>query len=621
MISPEIVDRVRSANDIVDVIGSYVPLTRSGREFKALSPFQREKTPSFYVNPQKQIFKCFSSGHGGDVFKFLMLFENLTFPEAVRRLAQKAGIEIPQADGKYDPVSRSLIEDLRAVHGALAIWWHTLLKTDPGAAPARDYLRSRNFSMELAEEFGLGFAPDTWDTTQKWALNAGHKMSTLEAGHLVATASNGRKYDFFRGRLMIPIHDEVGQVIAFSGRLLDPNVKAQKYVNSSETPIFTKGKVLFGLNKSKAAIINQGQAIVCEGQIDLMRCWSIGVKNIVAPQGSALTPKQASTIKRLAKQVLLCFDGDLGGRAATDRAVDVLMEEGVTIRVVQLPDGEDPDSFIRKNSPEAFKERLNQAPEFIRSFLDKLCSTEDLTTALGKGNVATKMAAALVRLPNAVQRETLLFEVAARLQVPRSALEDELKKAASAAAKASRYAADRENRIATADGSPSLTAPAMDGPSGQSASVPTAPVPIQQLQVDLLVEELLSILLAEPDQVPDAARKLNPAWFTDFSGGTLLQRLFETHSADAWVDASQFANEGSAPEVNYLSGLLLAPPPTPDFTEVKLPVYVDQLIENMRKRWTRNHLRILEERVKSPTLEPTELFSLFEQIRQLKETL
>jgi len=292
IIPPEIVEQVRHATDIVDVIGSYVPLKKSGAKFKALSPFNKEKTPSFYVDPARQIFKCFSSGHGGDVFKFLMVLENLTFPEAVRRLAQRAGIVIPES-GPQDPEARGKREELHALYAAVAVWWHKLLRSDPAAEPARQYLKSRDFPDSLADEFGLGYAPDSFDATMKWARKAGYSPEALETGKLVGTSERGTTYDFFRGRLMIPIHNDSGEVVAFSGRLLDPEAKAQKYVNSPETPIFVKSRILFGLNKTKRPIIEAGSAILCEGQIDLMRCWQHGIRNVVAPQGTAFTDPHA----------------------------------------------------------------------------------------------------------------------------------------------------------------------------------------------------------------------------------------------------------------------------------------------------------------------------------------
>src|SRR5476649_931671 len=428
IIPPEIVEQVRHASDIVDVIGSYVPLKKSGAKYKALSPFNKEKTPSFFVDPAKQIFKCFSSGHGGDVFKFLMLLENMTFPEAVRRLAQRAGVVIPES-GPHDPQARGRREELLALYAAIATWWQKLLKTDPAAEPSRAYLKSRDFPDSLAEEFGLGYAPDSFDATMKWARKANYSQEALETGKLIATSERGTTYDFFRGRLMIPIHNDAGEVVAFSGRLLDPEAKAQKYVNSPETPIFVKSRILFGLNKTKRPIIEAESAILCEGQIDLMRCWHAGIRNVVAPQGTAFTDPHARILKRIAKEVVICFDADRAGQAAAQRTIDVLLKEALQVRIARIPQGKDPDSLLRKQPVEVFQTILREAKEYTRRLLDTACEQEDITSPRGRGAVAAKMAQVIARIPNAVQRESFLLDVARRLQVPRSVLEEEVRKA------------------------------------------------------------------------------------------------------------------------------------------------------------------------------------------------
>src|SRR5271156_1467493 len=428
IIPPEIVEQVRHASDIVDVIGGYVPLKKSGAKFKALSPFNKEKTPSFYVDPTRQMFKCFSSGHGGDVFKFLMLMENMNFPEAVRRLAQRTGIVIPES-GPHDPEARGRREELLALYAAVAAWWQKLLKTDPSAETARAYLKSRDFPSSLADEFSLGDAPEGWDTTLKWAQKNGYSMEALETGKLVATSESGRTFDFFRGRLMIPIHNDAGEVVAFSGRLLDPEAKAQKYVNSHETPVFIKSKILFGLNKTKRAIIEAESAVLCEGQIDLMRCWQHGIRNVVAPQGTAFTDPHARILKRIAKEVVICFDADRAGQAAAQRTIDVLLKEDLQVRIARIPQGEDPDSLLRKQPVAVFEAILREAKDYTRHLLDTACEEEDITSPRGRGTVAAKMAQVIVKIPNAVQREGFLLDVARRLQVPRPALDEEIRKA------------------------------------------------------------------------------------------------------------------------------------------------------------------------------------------------
>jgi DNA primase len=596
MIPPEIVEQVRHASDIVDVIGGYVPLKKSGAKYKALSPFNKEKTPSFFVDPTKQIFKCFSSGHGGDVFKFLELMENMSFPEAVRRLAQRAGIVIPEG-GRDDPQARSRNEELRALNAAVAAWWHKLLKTDPAAAPARDYLKSRDFPGELADEFGLGYAPESWDATQKWAQKAGYSTEALEAARLTATSESGRRYDFFRGRLMIPIHDESGQVVAFSGRLLDPEAKAQKYVNSPETPVFIKSKILFGLNKTKRSIIEAGSAVLCEGQIDLMRCWQKGVRNVVAPQGTAFTDPHARILKRLAKEVVICFDADRAGQNAAQRAIDVLLQEDVQVRIARIPQGEDPDSLLRKQPVAVFEAILREAKDYTRHLLDTVCEEEEITSPRGRGAVAQKMAQVIAKIPNAVQRESFLLDVARRLQVSRSVLEEEVRKAGDQL----RRAASMQNRGQTvAEGTSDETSPQLEEP----------------LQADKLVEEMLSLLLNRPDLVPQVSRTFNPAWMEGLGGEEVLGQLLDAHEHDTWQDAAQFMEACDDRTRNYLAGLLLTPPPVPGETTPE--AYAERLVQNSEKRWKLQRLQFLSLAVRSEELSVEERMKYLMEIQVIR---
>jgi DNA primase len=538
MIPPEVVEQVRQTVDIVDVIGGYVPLKRSGAKFKGLSPFQKEKTPSFFVDPTRQIFKCFSSGHGGDVFKFLMLMDHMTFPEAVRRLAQKAGVAIPES-GPHDPEARSRREELFALNAAVAAFWHKRLLADPAAAPARDYLKGREMDSSLAEEFQLGHAPEGWDATLTFARKAGYSPEALEHARLVATSDSGRTYDFFRARLMIPVHDENGQVVAFSGRLLDPEAKAQKYVNSPETPVFSKSRVLFGLHKTKRAIIEAESAVLCEGQIDLMRCWQKGVRNVVAPQGTAFTDEQARKLKRLAKEVVICFDADNAGQNAAQRTIDVLLKEDVQIRVARIPQGEDPDSLLRKRPVAEFEAILHDAKDYTRHLLDAACAQEDIAGPRGRGAVAQRMAQVVAKIPNAVQRETFLLEIARRLQVSRNVVDEEVRKAEAQQKRAPVYLQHADASMASAPET--------------AAAAP--------LQPDKLIEALLALLLANPPLVPGVARELSPAWIEGLEGAPLLRQLLDAHAHDAWEEAPQFLELCDEQAKDYLAGLLLATGP------------------------------------------------------------
>jgi len=601
IIPPEIVEQVRHASDIVDVVGSYVPLKKSGAKFKALSPFNKEKTPSFYVDPARQMFKCFSSGHGGDVFKFLMLMENMTFPEAIRRLAQRAGIVIPEG-GPHDPQARSRREELHALYAAVAAWWQKLLKTDPAAEAARAYLKSRDFPDSLADEFGLGYAPEGWDTTLKWAQKAGYSMEAIETGKLVATSESGRTYDFFRGRLMIPIHNDAGEVVAFSGRLLDSEAKAQKYVNSPETPIFVKSRILFGLNKTKRPIIEAESAILCEGQIDLMRCWQHGIRNVVAPQGTAFTDPHARILKRIAKEVVICFDADRAGQAAAQRTIDVLLKEDLQVRIARIPQGEDPDSLLRKQPVAVFETILREAKDYTRHLLDTACEQEDITSPRGRGAVAAKMAQVIAKIPNAVQREGFLLDVARRLQVSRSVLEEEVRKA-----EAQQRRSELQQR----------NYPAVTGTGeGEGESDAAQPEPQEPIQAAPIIEALLSLLLANPELVPQVSRQLDLTWVEGLGGAEVLLRLLDTHAHDAWESAAQFMEEGDERTRDYLAGLLFHPTPVP--TETTVETYADKLVRNFEKRWKQQRLQMLNLATKSDELSVEERLKYLMEIQAIR---
>src|SRR6267378_5401511 len=356
MFSDETRERIRAANDIVDVIGSYLPLKRAGTNFVALCPFHREKSPSFNVSPQRQIFHCFGCHKGGDVFKFVMEHESVDFVEALRRLADRAKIPLEHEKSPVEQQSRHLKEKLLQIHEQIAQRWQSALANEASGQIARDYLAKRGVSEDAVKLFRLGYAPDLWDDTVNWARSKAYEAGLVEkAGLILKRESAEGHYDRFRGRLMFPICDEQGRVIGFSGRILTGDEKAAKYVNSPETPIFLKSKVFFGLDKSKRALLDAEYAIVCEGQLDLIACFMAGVQNVVAPQGTALTADHTRILKRYVEEVVLCFDADDAGQNAAVRSLDSLLASGLAVRVAVVPSPHDPDSFIKASGAEAFK--------------------------------------------------------------------------------------------------------------------------------------------------------------------------------------------------------------------------------------------------------------------------
>ena len=427
-IAQETVEQVAAASDIVEIIGSYFPLKRAGTEFRAICPFHQEKTPSFFVNPSKQSYYCHGCGAGGAVFQFLMQYENIEFPEAVRRLAARAGIPIIEDEiDAEEEAKQSLRKRLLRLHFEAAAWFHSNLLRTRAATHARSYLQGRGINIEMAKRWQIGYSPNAWDALVSWANRAGFTKEELVESGLVKLREEGNPrssiYDRFRDRLMFPINNDIGEVIAFSGRILHPEAKGGKYVNSPETPLFSKGSILFGLNQSKRFVANARQAIVLEGQLDLITSFEAGIQNVVAPQGTALTERQAALLRRFADEVILFFDADPSGQKAAERALEVLFGAGLQVRLGELPAGEDPDSLIRKLGGDAFRARVDNAEDFFDFQMNRNMTTAESKTTAGRVAFARKMSQYVSVVPDPVLRETLISRLATRLTIPRDALQ------------------------------------------------------------------------------------------------------------------------------------------------------------------------------------------------------
>jgi DNA primase len=438
-IPSETIEQIAAGNDIVDVIGSYFPLKRAGTNFKALCPFHQEKTPSFTVSASRQTFHCFGCGAGGSVFRFVMEYEHLDFPAAVRKLATRAGVTIVEERGvagedrQYE-TRRKLLK----LHAEAAEWFHeNLIKREIGEH-ARKYLKQRGITGEIAKHWQLGYAPDEWDAFGSWARAQGYDMRDLVASGLIKPKDDDQisnlnartSYDRFRGRIMFPICNREGEVIAFSGRLLKEQEGAGKYLNSPETPLFRKGNVLFGLHKSKRALIEANCAIVCEGQLDLISLFEAGITNVVAPQGTAFTENQARILKRFAEEVVLCFDSDAAGTKAAERSLDALLENDFIVRVVELPRGEDPDSLVRREGQEQFEKRVANAHDFFDYRIEREIASIDLTSIGAKIQATRNLAATVSRVHNPVLRGEIVSKASARLGVAPADFESLLAKQA-----------------------------------------------------------------------------------------------------------------------------------------------------------------------------------------------
>jgi len=426
-IPSETIEQIAAANDIVDVIGSYFPLKRAGANFRALCPFHQEKTPSFMVSPSRQTFHCFGCGAGGSVFRFVMDYEHTDFPSAVRKLGARVGISVIEQRAAADEDRRyEARRILLKLHADAAEWFHeNLLKKDVGE-PARKYLKQRGVTAEIAKHWQLGYAPDEWDGFGKWARAHGYHARDLITSGLVKTRDDAetppeessRAYDRFRGRIIFPIYDyRTGEIIAFSGRLLKNAEGAAKYLNSPETPLFRKGNVLFGLHKSKRALIEANCAVVCEGQLDLISLFETGITNVVAPQGTAFTENQARVLKRFVNEVILCFDADAAGQKAAERSLDALLQNDLIVRVAEMPAGEDPDSLVRREGKEAFESRVTGARDFFDYWIERETAGVNLTSLGAKMQLARSLAETVSHVRDPLMRGEVVNRVSARLGV------------------------------------------------------------------------------------------------------------------------------------------------------------------------------------------------------------
>jgi DNA primase len=447
-IPQEVIEEIRRRNDIVDIIAEYLPLKGSGGNFKALCPFHSEKTPSFTITRQKQIFHCFGCGVGGNVFHFLMKYEQMSFPEAVTSLAKRSGVALPKARSSTtaSPLEAQK-EQLYRMNELAADFFHKFLLAAPQAEKARAYMQQRGIDQRSVEAFQLGYAPATWDSLVRHGVERGFQPQMLATVGLVKARDEGHGfYDRFRDRLMFPIANVMGRVIALGGRLLENLPEAPKYLNSPETAIYKKGAVLYGLHVAKQAIRREGQALIVEGYLDLISLFQAGVEHVVATLGTALTRSHVQLLKAYAKEAVLVFDGDTAGRSAALRGKEYFLQgqaryflpgahvssfkgalEGdLHAKVVLLPAGHDPDTFVQQQGREALLAKVRAALPFMEFLFDAEAEGHDLTSVPGKLAYVRKLLPLIMNTANQVERTEYLSELVKRTGIAPSALADEL---------------------------------------------------------------------------------------------------------------------------------------------------------------------------------------------------
>ncbi len=427
-IPESIIEQIFSTAQIEEVIGEFVQLKKSGSNLKGLSPFNNEKSPSFMVSPAKQIFKDFSSGKGGNVVTFLMELEQMSYPEALRWIAKKYNIEIPEERPQTpeEIAAGNLKEGVYLISDVAAKWYvQQLHETDQGKAIGLSYFKERGFTDETIKKFHLGYSPEQSSAFADYALASSYSEQSLESSGISMRNERGW-YDRFRGRVMFPIHSISGRVLGFGGRILQSNAKAAKYLNSPENPIYHKSKVLYGLFQAKQEIVKRDEALLVEGYTDVLSFYQNGVQNVVSSSGTALTEGQIAMLKRYTPNITLLYDGDAAGIRASFRGLDMMLEQGVNVRVVPFPEGEDPDSFAQAHSTEELEKYIKSNRRDFISFKTGVLIDEAAGDPLKRAQMVREIVASIAKVPDRIGQEVFVKEAALLLDIDAAALFDEL---------------------------------------------------------------------------------------------------------------------------------------------------------------------------------------------------
>lgn len=514
-------NEIRRATDIVHLISGYVPLKRAGRRFKALCPFHREKTPSFTVNPELEIFKCFGCGAAGDVFSFVMKMDGVEFPEAMRMLAERAGIDTTgrMRGGADDGEKKALL--YRANEWASKVFQYHLADEATGKA-CRGYVDGRGIEPQVRERFRLGYANGAWEDLVRRAERQQISRDLLVTAGLARTRDDGSgAYDYFRDRLMFPITGVDARTVAFGGRAMDAENPA-KYLNSPDTPIFSKGRVLYGLSQSRQPILDKRQAVVVEGYTDVIMAHQHGVENVVAVLGTALTRDHIRLLRRYADEVVVVFDGDAAGQNSADRSVDLFVEEDMPVRLVGMPTGQDPCDFVREHGADAFRGLIEQGLDLFDFKIGYLQQRHDTSTTDGKAAVAGELVATAVLSPEPVRRDLYLRRIGEELGLSETAVR----------AQAARIT--QRPRVAAATQEAGQPQPQLMQPKGARAKAERA---------------LIKSMLTDNALVPRVEAAVGEEGFGDSRLRLVAREAFRLYKEDAVVDARRVLDAISDPQV------------------------------------------------------------------------
>ncbi len=573
-ISSDTIEQVRAQCDLVDIVGDYVTLKRAGAGFKGLSPFQKEKTPSFHVQPDKQLYYCFSSGKGGDLFRFVMEMEGVDFPTAVRLLAQRAGIPIHEDEQETGSENRISKDRLLDVTDRAAEWFHDLLLTSPDARHARTYCEDRALAPDILRTFRIGYCPPDPQAVRTWARKNNLDEDLLLETGLVRASDRGGTYCPFRGRLMFPIRDELGRTLGFSGRVLEKDAPGGKYVNTHETSLFHKSRVLYGLDRARRPMADRRAALLCEGQIDVIRAQMEGFDTAVAPQGTALTETHVALLKRYADEVTVLYDSDEAGRKAAVRTAELCIAAEMEVRIAALPAGGDPDSILLSDGREALEDFIRRADFAVPFYVHALAAQNDFQDPAALRRSVRQVIQLIARAPGAVQQEQLVDQAAGALPVSREALGAELRRAQKQARSGARFRRDRAARGGEGEA------------SAAEAASPAAPArPPEEVA-------LVELLLEQPQEIDFVAQYLSADDLRDEVCRRLVRAMITSPDPAQEVPA-QFSDDPDA--MSIIAQTQIAPK-SASMTEVSPhQAAQDLLLVFQRKALERRCARIREQ--------------------------
>ncbi|HOG17449.1 MAG TPA: DNA primase [Syntrophales bacterium] len=559
-IPPEIVEEVKNRTDILSLVSEYVTLRKAGRNYVGLCPFHKEKTPSFSVNQDKQIFYCFGCGEGGNALTFLMKINSMAFPEAVRQLARKAGVRIPEKPlSKEDRERFSQREQLFRLNEIVAGFYEKNLLS-AGGERARTYIRDRGIDPKIGKAFRLGYAPEGWKALYEYLSKQGVPLKLAEQAGLILPRSDGSSYyDRFRGRLMFPIEDVQGHIVAFGGRVMGDG--EPKYMNSPESPVYVKGKNLYGLGKARDEIRGRGFAVLVEGYFDFLSLWNAGIRNVVASLGTALTREHVDLLRRFTGQITAVFDPDEAGRKALARSLELFIAGNLEARVVVLPDGLDPDAFVRKRGKEGFESILARADSMVDYYIDSVLKSEG--SIVGDRRAFREAAAFIVRFDDAVVRDLFVRRVAERLGVEETLLKKEVQKG--------RFEGNTPGKSPAA-------APEKGAPS------------------DTLELKIVRMMLQYPDRIPETAESEILQYLREEDTGTVAKAVLDSMRSAGKLDVASLVDGFRRPDDRrkLMQWIMEKEPPLEE--QVIDRMFADA-IQQLRKRWYRDRHRELKMRL------------------------